>query len=444
MWNSTFTDGRSRFTPGGINAGDDVTIHGSRFERNFSSSGAAAVNALGDVSISKSQFVTNGTSGALGGVVSGHKVEVHSSRFDDGNAGFGDGGFVGGETVRVRSSSFSNGRNFGHGGTIAGTDVDVKTSTFSQNSASDGGAIATTGSLTIDRSTFAGNFTNEEFGTASGGAVFQSGTGPVKITNSTFTQNHGTATRGDGTAIATSGPVQLTFVTVSGNPTSDQFPQAQIAGNGVGAALTTFGSVFADAGAGGNCSITATTSQGFNYSDDGSCALTQLTDHTSAPSPQLGALASNGGPTQTLLPAATSPLLDTIPRAACPLPIDQRGARAPAPRRLRHRSRRAVTNLFATIGDRDQSPREQCALDVARRARHDGRTADHPRAGSASSCWHSVVAWVPTRSHATRPTGTTPRTTRPTSVPRRVTRNASTAACTEAVRPGTVNSTAPL
>ena len=133
VWNSTFTDGRSRFTPGGINAGDDVTIHGSRFERNFSSSGAAAVNALGDVSISKSQFVTNGTSGALGGVVSGHKVEVQSSKFDDGDAGFGDGGFVGGETVRVRSSSFSNGRNFGHGGAIAGTDVDVKTSTFSAN-----------------------------------------------------------------------------------------------------------------------------------------------------------------------------------------------------------------------------------------------------------------------------------------------------------------------
>ena len=123
--------------------------------------------------------------------------------------------------------------------------------------------------------------------------------------------------------------MQLTFVTISGNPTSDQVPQAQIAGNGVAAALTSFGSVFADAGPGTNCSITDTTSQGFNYSDDGSCTLTQATDHTSAPSPQLGPLASNGGPTQTLLPAATSPLLDTFPPAACPLPIDPRGAPRP-------------------------------------------------------------------------------------------------------------------
>jgi len=329
VWNSTFTDNSSRFTPGAINAGDDVTIHGSRFERNFASSSAGAVNALGDVSITGSHFVNNGTGGALGGVVSANKIDVRSSTFDDGDAGFGNGGFLGGASVRVRDSSFTNGRNFGQGGAIAGTDVVVKTSTFQSNSSSDGGAIATTGSLAVDRSTFAGNFTNEDFGTSSGGAIFQSGTGLVKITNSTFTQNHGTAGRGDGTAIATASPVQLTFVTVSGNPTSDQVPQAQIAGNGVSASLTSFGSVFADAGAGGNCSITDTTSQGFNYSDDGTCTFTQPTDHTSAAAPQLGPLAPNGGPTQTLLPAATSPLLDTIPGGSCLVHVDQRGVFRP-------------------------------------------------------------------------------------------------------------------
>ena len=79
----------------------------------------------------------------------------------------------------------------------------------------------------------------------------------------------------------------------------------------------------------GNCSITDTTSQGFNYSDDGTCTLTQPTDHTSAASPQLGPLAPNGGPTQTLLPTATSPLLDTIPAGSCIVHVDQRGVFRP-------------------------------------------------------------------------------------------------------------------
>jgi hypothetical protein len=328
-WRSSFVNNFSIGDAGGINAGVDITVDGSRFERNFSTSNAGALNAFGNVTANRSTFTTNGTGGAgLGGVVTGAVVTILSSSFDDGSAGFGDGGFVGGEKVRVRDSSFTNGRNFGHGGAIVGTDVDVRTSTFTSNTASDGGAISVTRSLTIDSSTFAGNSTNEDFGTASGGALFQSGHGTVTITNSTFTQNHAATSRGDGSAIASSSPVQLVFVSVVGNPTSSDLPQAQISGTGPWASLATFGSVFSAAGAGDNCSI-PTTSRGFNYSDDASCALTQPTDHTSAPPPLLGPLADNGGPTETLLPAANSPLVDTIPPPDCPLHVDQRGAHRP-------------------------------------------------------------------------------------------------------------------
>jgi hypothetical protein len=88
--------------------------------------------------------------------------------------------------------------------------------------------------------------------------------------------------------------------------------------------LTSFGSVVAKAGnSSPNCIVNGTsTSQGYNYTDDAngttSCKFNQSTDHVGASNdPQVGALASNGGPTQTRLPATGSPLIDAIPAAAC-------------------------------------------------------------------------------------------------------------------------------
>ena len=60
-------------------------------------------------------------------------------------------------------------------------------------------------------------------------------------------------------------------------------------------------------------------SKGYNYSDDDTCGFTNvaLGDRENQGDPGLGALADNGGPTPTLLPAGTSPLVNFIPLAAC-------------------------------------------------------------------------------------------------------------------------------
>jgi hypothetical protein len=69
---------------------------------------------------------------------------------------------------------------------------------------------------------------------------------------------------------------------------------------------------------------------GYNFSDDTSCGLTNATSNVKTPNdPVLGALANNGGPTQTLLPLVGSPLLDAIPPASCGAPVDQRGVTRP-------------------------------------------------------------------------------------------------------------------
>lgn len=78
-------------------------------------------------------------------------------------------------------------------------------------------------------------------------------------------------------------------------------------------------------------------SVGYNLTDDSTdtaCSFNVNTDKVNQ-DPDLGALASNGGPTQTMLPANTSPAVDVIPNpttlsgaAVCP-GTDQRGVSRP-------------------------------------------------------------------------------------------------------------------
>ena len=81
-----------------------------------------------------------------------------------------------------------------------------------------------------------------------------------------------------------------------------------------------------------NCTSfdTPATDDGYNFSDDDSCGFTNPTSNVKTPNdPVLGALANNGGPTQTLLPLAGSPLLDAIPPASCGATVDQRDITRP-------------------------------------------------------------------------------------------------------------------
>lgn len=119
-----------------------------------------------------------------------------------------------------------------------------------------------------------------------------------------------------------------------------------------------FGSVIANPlGGGSNCGpdpSAASVSQGHDFSDDDSCNLDATGDRQSAGDAELGALADNGGPTPTMLPADTSPLLDAIPDAASRNRHRQRHHRRPTRRhptprhRLRHRRRRSRGGVHRT------------------------------------------------------------------------------------------------
>jgi hypothetical protein len=105
---------------------------------------------------------------------------------------------------------------------------------------------------------------------------------------------------------------------------------------GVGGAVT-IGASIVSGNNGPNC-LGTLTSTGYNLSDDtagaNTCGFTQPTDHVGA-GLQLGPLADNGGGTETLLPATTSPAVGIVPPgstlsaiAVCPA-TDQRGVVRP-------------------------------------------------------------------------------------------------------------------
>jgi hypothetical protein len=80
-----------------------------------------------------------------------------------------------------------------------------------------------------------------------------------------------------------------------------------------------------------NCWFAGSNSDGFNFSDDDSCGFDDSTDNVAdGNDPMLGALANNGGPTQTMLPQPGSPLIDAIqPVSECQVDVDQRGVTRP-------------------------------------------------------------------------------------------------------------------
>ena len=210
--------------------------------------------------------------------------------------------------------------------------VAVANSTISGNTAgSEGGAIGeSSGNVTITNSTISGNAASGAGG-PEGGAIRES-SGNVTITNSTISGNAASGAGGaEGGAVQESfGTVTLVYATVAQN-------SAPTGANLSGSTATTFGSVVAiPVGGGVNCAAVATTTHGHNFSDDGSCGFSAGTDKQSAGSPKLGALAANGGTTQTRLPQSGSPLIDAIPVGSCQadgaagITTDQRGLARPA------------------------------------------------------------------------------------------------------------------
>ncbi len=240
------------------------------------------------------------------------------------------------------------------GGVFATGPLTIVDSTITGNHASTGGGIGSNGLVTVVRSSVDANSSGQ------GGAAGIS-TGPdspgVVLTDSTVSNNvgggigtsagntnvsvrvvnstiSGNTNASLGAGIFSAGSLVLVYSTVIGNQANQGFANIK------SARLESFGSVVAGGASpppNSNCNFNPqnTISHGYNFSDDDTCSFTAATDRQNAGDPMLGQLADNGGPTQTMLPAPGSPLLDWIPENACrddgaaDVATDQRGLRRP-------------------------------------------------------------------------------------------------------------------
>jgi hypothetical protein len=156
------------------------------------------------------------------------------------------------------------------------------------------------------------------------------------LTNSTVSGNTSSSVSSPPGGGVSAGSVSLVYATVIGNTA----PTAANINTPVGGAptLTSFGSVVVLPQGGGTNCVGVTTSNGYNWDDDGSCGFgAGPGDHSNGGNPLLGPLANNGGPTQTRLPLSGSGLIDAVPNGACQLDgasgitTDQRGFARPSP-----------------------------------------------------------------------------------------------------------------
>ena len=146
-----------------------------------------------------------------------------------------------------------------------------------------------------------------------GGGIENNG-GTVNISNSTVSGNSAPVGGGINSGFGT---LTISNSTVSGN-------SAAVFGGGIenGGTVNIGGSIVAN-NAGGNCNG-GVTDQGYNLESSTDCGFTGTGSLQNTDPKLASALASNGGPTQTLALLDGSPAIDHIPAANCPA-TDQRG-----------------------------------------------------------------------------------------------------------------------
>jgi predicted outer membrane repeat protein len=236
-------------------------------------------------------------------------------------------------------------------GTASGTVVTVGSAvtgvtlhdlTIQHGAGNTAGGIYNLGTLTLTDSTVSGN-TGVSFGV---GGIFNdaggAGFGTITIIDSTISGNKASS---NGGGIFSRGTTTIIASTISGNtaPNTGGGIYAQGGSTFGGGTVTLAATIVAanTAKTGGNCfaaSANSLSSAGYNLTNDKTgtaCSFKAATDRVNK-NPLLGHLASNGGPTKTLLPGATSPADDLIPNpttlrgvAVCP-GTDQRGVTRPA------------------------------------------------------------------------------------------------------------------
>src|SRR4029077_11250747 len=202
----------------------------------------------------------------------------------------------------------------------------VSQTTFANNNGfiyGGGGVLNAFGTTNVDSSLFVGNIGK------GGGAIDNDTT--MTVRNSTFYNNSDNGSGGG--AVNNFGTMTFIQTTFSGNKANTGANIHNYSSGSVIASTTLVMTILANPVGGSNCNTNgkAFIDNGYNLASDSSCGLSSAQHSLSSTNPQLVALASNGGATQTMALPLTSPAVNAIPTSfnGCSGSTDQRGVARP-------------------------------------------------------------------------------------------------------------------
>lgn len=324
--NSTFKGNRGQNGGAIYNSGGTLKVNGSTFDTNQAVSGnkygGAIANDSGTLIVKKSKFLNNAA--GQGGAVHtdfGTTNTLKSSTFDSNQAADSGGAIANfGTTVIAASTLHNNTAGNTGGGITHGGNLTMQTTTLSGNHASSGAGMRDFGnSTTILTSTFSGNIASGH-----GGGIYSSAN--TVLRNSTLSGNRaGSGSSGGGGLYQYGGGSDLQFVTIAKN-------KAAFAGGvyseTAGSGSIQMENVLLSGNQNGNCGGSLLVSLGGNLSSDTYCSVFTQSKDKQNKNAKLGALANNGGPTQTHMLLAGSPAINNGLNIAG-ITKDQRGSARP-------------------------------------------------------------------------------------------------------------------
>ncbi len=345
--NSTVSNNKSkRGYGGGINTYKDVILTNSTISGNQAIKGAAGglYSEKGSITLTNSTVSgnTSATNYSAGGIWAKYGAITLNNSTVSGNTSSSDGGGIkstyGNITLNNSTVSANTSSANGGGGVYSKYGlITLNNSTVSGNTSKrkGGGIYAYNGSVTLGSSTVSGNTSGDTTNQASGGGIYAY-LGKVTLRNSTVSGN--TASYLGGGIYAGMGDLSLINSTIVDNAATYNSGGSVTVNDGGGifsskptSTVNIVNSILAN-NTGGDCKArtTITTNTNNLIKDGGTgCGSTAITPALTA-DPQLAALADNGGPTKTHLPAAGSPVINAGDNTSCgtglTIATDQRGA----------------------------------------------------------------------------------------------------------------------
>lgn len=288
---------------------------------------AETANATGDLDVAASTNLNITGVGARTTIIDGAGIDRVFQVLNGATLNM-SGVTVTGGVVHTTGSDYAGGGIEGdHASTIALSDVSV-----SGNQAEHGGGIWIDGALDLTRVLVSNNTALPLTAQAGeGGGINTIGSAHSTLTDVTITGNQAQQgfTAGSDGGGATLYNATLVNVTIAGNSIT-----ASSHGEGGGlesdSSVTVANTIVAGNVAGSapdNCTGGVSTSSAYDLDSGTDCGFTGTGDLQNA-NPMLGALANNGGPTDTLALSTGSPAIDAATNTGCPA-VDQRGVARP-------------------------------------------------------------------------------------------------------------------